>query len=110
LLIAGVSLLVRTNALSEEKQAVIANGIKVQKTNEDLKTENDGLKKERESLKEDIGKHAAKIDELKNDLSGLTKLKEKLEEDLKDELMKKDELLKQQQNTSAVIANNTTAQ
>ena len=103
LVIAGVSLLVKTNDLSSLYKKEVANKISYEKDIEDLKVENVGLIKniknldiKIENLELEASKqieiineeNSKKIDALKEDYSKLEKLKEKLEDNLKDELMK----------------------
>ncbi len=103
LVIAGVSLLVKTNDLSSLYKKEVANKISYEKDIEDLKVENVGLIKNIKNLDIKIEnlelkaskqieilnkEHSKKIDTLKEAYSKLEKLKVKLEDNLKEELMK----------------------
>ncbi len=81
LVIAGVSLLVKMNALSGVYKQELAKNISLEKNVEDLKAENSDLAEETKQLN-------AKIKDLKEENAKTEKLKERLEENLKEELMK----------------------
>ncbi|MBU1122255.1 MAG: hypothetical protein ABIH71_00215 [Candidatus Omnitrophota bacterium] len=95
LVIAGVSLLVKMNSLSEMYKKELSKNMSFQKTMESIKDENAGLKKETDSLqnennerKKDIVQLKFTVEELNNEIAKANKLKDKLEESLKEELMK----------------------
>jgi len=81
LVIAGVSLLVKMNALSGVYKQELAKNISLEKNIEDLKAENGDLAEEIEQLND-------KIEDLKEENAKTEKLKDRLEENLKEELMK----------------------
>ena len=81
LVIAGVSLLVKMNALSGVYKQELAKNISLEKNAEDLKDKNSDLAGEIEQLN-------AKIEDLKVENTKTERLKDKLEENLKEELMK----------------------
>lgn len=81
LVIAGVSLLVKMNALSGVYKQGLAKNISLEKNIEDLRVENSGLAEDIEQLND-------KIEYLKEENEKTEKLKDKLEENLKEELMK----------------------
>lgn len=82
LVIAGVSLLVKMNTLSEIYQKELAKNISLEKGIEDLNSENS-------SLKEEIAELKVRGKDLKEENMKLEELKKKLEENLKEELMRK---------------------
>ncbi len=81
LVVAGVSLLVKINTLSNAYKQELAKNISSEKTIEDLKGE-------KSDLTEKIDELNTKIEELKKENAKLEEFKKKLEENLKDELMK----------------------
>ena len=81
LVVAGVSILTNRNSLSNVYKQELARNISLEKTIEDLRMENTGLKGKIEELN-------GKIDKLGVEIIKLEKLKEKLEDNLKEELMK----------------------
>jgi peptidoglycan hydrolase CwlO-like protein len=81
LIIAGVSLLVKMNALRDDYKKENAKKMSLEKKIEELKAEGDGLK-------ETIGQLNSQVEELELENTKLNKLKDKLEESLKDELIK----------------------
>ncbi len=104
LVIAGVSLLVKTNDLSNMYKKEVADKISFEKNLEDLKVENIELRKNIEILNVDIKQlkvdsikqievikegNSKEVTALKEEYIKLEILKEKLEDNLKDELMKK---------------------
>ncbi|MDD5194802.1 MAG: hypothetical protein PHQ96_03890 [Candidatus Omnitrophica bacterium] len=88
LVIAGVSILVKMNAVDEDYKRELAKAMTFQKDIEALKNDNTVLKEENTGLKEKNGKLSVEMEETKTELTKLQKLKDKLEENLKDELMK----------------------
>ena len=81
LVIAGVSLLVKMNALSGVYKQELAKNISLEKNIEDLKAENS-------DLADEVGQLKLKVKDLKEENLKVEKLKDKLEENLKEELMK----------------------
>ncbi len=81
LVIAGVSLLVKMNALSGVYKQELAKNISLEKNIEDLKAENSDLADEVDQLK-------LEVKDLKEENLKVEKLKDRLEENLKEELMK----------------------
>lgn len=81
LVIAGVSLLVKMNALSGVYKQELAKNISLEKNTEDLKAENSDLANE-------VGQLKLEVNDLKEENLKVEKLKDKLEENLKEELMK----------------------
>ena len=81
LVIAGVSLLVKLNALSGVYKQELAKNISLEKNSEDLKAKNSDLADEVNQLK-------FEVKDLKEENLKVEKLKDKLEESLKEELMK----------------------
>jgi predicted nuclease with TOPRIM domain len=94
LVIAGVSLLVRINALSGSERKSNAEKMAISEQLESLKKENSLLTEKNKGLIDDLAKANIKSDELKTELAKLEKLKDKLEENLKDELIKQDSNVK----------------
>lgn len=88
LVVAGISLLVKINALDESYKKELTKNIEVQKKLEELKNSNSILKDENAALKEKNAQLTVEIEELKVEQAKLEKLKNKLEENLKEELMK----------------------
>ncbi|MCM8819233.1 MAG: hypothetical protein NC925_00350 [Candidatus Omnitrophica bacterium] len=88
LVIAGVSLLVKINALDENYKKELTKNIELQKNLEELKNSISTLKEENVALKEKNTQLTTQVEELKIEKAKLEKLKEKLEENLKEELMK----------------------
>lgn len=88
LVIAGVSILVKTNSLSSEYKKQVARNISCDKSLEDTKETVTSLNSENTKLKEEIALLGAQVKSLEEENAKLEKLKEKLEENLKDELMK----------------------
>ncbi len=81
LIIAGVSLLVKMNALRSDYEKENTKKMGLEKKIEELKAESD-------NLKDTIGNLNSQIEELELENTKLNKLKDKLEESLKDELIK----------------------
>ena len=81
LVIAGVSLLVKMNALSGVYKQELAKNISLEKNIEDLKAENS-------DLADEIGQLKLEVKDLKEENLKVEKLKDRLEENLKEELMK----------------------
>jgi predicted nuclease with TOPRIM domain len=90
LVIAGVSLLVSINYLSGHKDELARKNMELEKSLEQLKTENTALIEKNKGLTEDVNNANTKVEELKTEMAKLEKLKDKLEENLKEELMKHD--------------------
>jgi uncharacterized protein YoxC len=90
LVVAGVSLLVKINSLSGFREELAKKNMALEKTIEDLKTENGTLADKNKTLTEDVNKANEKVNELKTELTKIEKLKAKLEENLADELIKQD--------------------
>jgi len=90
LVIAGVSLLVRINALSGSERKSQAEKMAIESELENLKKDNTTLTDKNKGLVDDLAKANTKTEELKTELAKLEKLKDKLEENLKDELIKTD--------------------
>ncbi|MBU2102952.1 MAG: hypothetical protein ABH865_00155 [Candidatus Omnitrophota bacterium] len=88
LVIAGVSILVKMNALDDDYKKELTRSMTLQKATEDLRAENASLKGESMDLKDKNTKLVLQVEEVKIELAKLDKLKNKLEENLKDELMK----------------------
>lgn len=88
LVIAGVSILVKMNALDDDYKKELTKSMALQKSIEELRNENVSLKEENASLKDKNIKITVEMEEAKTELAKLEKLKNKLEENLKDELMK----------------------
>ncbi|MCP4652215.1 MAG: hypothetical protein GY858_02375 [Candidatus Omnitrophica bacterium] len=96
LLIAGVSILVKMNSLSDVYKQELAKSITLQKNIEDLKSENESLEKDNKELqarKDAIEDENASLKDsvttLQIENKKLEKLKEKLEDNLTEELIKK---------------------
>ncbi len=90
LVIAGVSLLVRINALSGSERKIQAEKMTISEQLENLKKDNSSLTEKNKGLIDDLAQANTKLEETKTELAKLEKLKDKLEENLKDELMKKE--------------------
>lgn len=104
LVIAGVSLLVKINSLSDIYKKELSQSISLQRDIEDLRAKNSSLQKtidqidaekaalveNNKSLKDVITKLNLKVDELEKENAKLEKLKEKLEDNLKEELIKEE--------------------
>ncbi|MFA5008319.1 MAG: hypothetical protein WC546_03770 [Candidatus Omnitrophota bacterium] len=90
LVVAGVSLLVKINSLSGFREELAKKNMNLEKTIEDLKTENSAITEKNKVLTQDVNKANDKVTELKTELTKLEKLKAKLEENLADELVKQD--------------------
>jgi len=92
LVIAGVSLLVKTKSLSEAYKETSAKNINLEKEVETIRTENAAFDQTvavlNNQMKELKDGYEAKITALKDENLRLDTLKEKLEDNLKDELMK----------------------
>ena len=92
LVIAGVSLLVKTKSLSEAYKESSAKNINLEKDIETIKTENNAFDQTVAALNNQIKElkdgYEAKITALKEENLRLETFKEKLEDNLKDELMK----------------------
>lgn len=92
LVIAGVSLLVKTKSLSEIYKEELAKNISLEKDIEDIKVDNAALNQTinvlNTQLQEAKTEYEQKIATLKEEKLRLETLKEKLEDNLKDELMK----------------------
>ncbi len=92
LIIAGISLLVKMNALDDSYKKELGKSINLQKTIEELKNAHTALKEENAMLKEKNAQLTTQLEELETEIVRLEKLKNKLEENLKDELMKNQNL------------------
>jgi len=90
LVVAGVSLLVKINSLSSFREELAKKNMNLEKTIEDLKTENSAVSEKNKVLTEDVNKANEKVNELKTELTKLEKVKAKLEDNLADELIKQD--------------------
>lgn len=90
LVIAGVSLLVRINALSGSERKSQAEKMAIEAEFDNLKKENSLLAEKNKGLVDGLAQANAKAEATKTDLAKLEMLKDKLEENLKDELIKKD--------------------
>lgn len=92
LVIAGVSLLVRTKSLSEAHKETLIKNINLEKEIETIKAENASLNQSLAALNGQMqelkAEYETKINVLREEKLRLEKLKEKLEDNLKDELMK----------------------
>ena len=86
--IAGVSILVKTNSLSGEYKKQLAKNISCEKASEDLKKDLETLGGKNTKLIEDIALLKVQVESLTQENAKLEKLKDKLEENLKEELMK----------------------
>lgn len=93
LVIAGVSLLVKTKSLSEAYKETLAKNINLEKEIETIKAENSAFGQTVATLNSQMQElkagYEAKIAALKEEKLRLETLKEKLEDNLKDELMKR---------------------
>ena len=81
LVIAGVSLLVKMNSMSETYKQELSKNMDFERTIENLKAEN-------QSFKENVGELIVEVGKIKEEYAKLDALKKKLEENLKEELMK----------------------
>ncbi|MFA5271172.1 MAG: hypothetical protein WC412_02375 [Candidatus Omnitrophota bacterium] len=90
LVIAGVSLLVRINALSGSERKSQAEKMAIEAEFDNLKKENSSLTEKNKGLVDGLAQANTKVEEYKTELAKLEMLKDKLEENLKDELIKKD--------------------
>jgi len=96
LVVAGVSILVKMNALSGTYKQELAKSISLEKTIEDLKGDNGKLQKNIDGLKEQISNlqaESAKLNDTIHSMNAenlrLQNLNKKLEDNLKEELMSK---------------------
>jgi len=95
LVIAGVSLLVKMNALDKDFKMVSTDSLTYQEKIEEFKVAKQLLEKEKSSLEAKVADLNYELTQVKmeyqdsqNEFLKLEKLKEKLEENLKEELMK----------------------
>lgn len=88
LVIAGVSVLVKMNSLSNVYKRELAKSISLEKTIEDLKKEKSAFQEEIAGLQAGIQEREEKIKALNEELDKAGQIKQKLEESLKEELMK----------------------
>ena len=88
LVIIGVSILVRMNGVSREKENLAEQIITMEKKIRDLSTEKTALIDNVNTYKKNNEQLSLKIEQANTEIVKLEKLKQTLEEDLKDELIK----------------------